>query len=161
MSPDTGHLDLNVLFRDTRVADLVLAAVPVLSPDATVADAADAMRQVGHGSVVVCEQGRLVGIFTERDLLRIAAEDDGFDRVLSQVMTRRPKTVSATDTVRDVVRRMDQGGYRRLPVVDEAGTPIGLIDVKTIVTFVVEHMPHTVYNQASHQLLTASRREGA
>jgi CBS domain-containing protein len=161
MSSATGHLDLSVLFRDTQVSDLVLAAVPVLPPDASVSDAADAMRQVSHGSVVVCESGRLVGIFTERDLLRVAAEDDGFEHPLAEVMTRRPKTVSPGDSVRDVVRRMDQGGYRRLPVVDAAGNPLGLIDVKSIVTFVIEHIPHTVYNQASQQLLTASRREGA
>lgn len=162
MSADAGHLDLYALFRDTRVRDLSLTPVPVLGPLESVSDAADAMRQVSHGSVVVCDKGKLIGIFTERDLLRIAAGgDDGFDLPLAEAMTPRPQAVSSTDTVRDVVRRMDQGGYRRLPVIDERGKLAGLIDVKTLVTFVVEHMPHTVYNQASRELQTATEREGA
>jgi CBS domain-containing protein len=162
MSIDIGRLDLYALFRETQVRDLPLPSVPALSPDDTVSDAADAMRCVSHGSAVVCEGGKLVGIITERDLLRIAAAgEDQLDAPLGQVMTRRPRTVSGDDALCDAVRWMDEGGCRRLPVVDEQGRPTGVLDVKTVVDFVVEHMPRTVYNQAPTQSLTVSKREGA
>lgn len=162
MSVDHGRLDLYALLRETRVDDLRIPGVPVLSPDDSVSDAAEAMRGASHGSAVICEQGRLTGIITERDLLRITAGgEDQLDAALGAVMTRRPRTVSAQDALSDAVRWMDEGGCRRLPVVDEGGRPVGVLDVKTVVDFLVEHMPRTVYNQASTQALTVSKREGA
>ena len=56
---------------------------------------------------------------------------------------------------------MDEGGYRRVPVLDSSGTPVGVVDVKTITHFLVEHFPAAVYNQASHAQLIAKDREGA
>ena len=162
MSAGAEQLDLQTLLRETVVGDLALTKVPVLSVEDSVADAAEAMRQVSHGSAVVCRDDRLVGILTERDLLRITVDgDDAFDSPLEQAMTRKPQTLTLNDALVDAVRLMDQGGYRRLPVVNEDGVPTGIVDVKTVVNFVVEHMPHTVYNQASKRQLTVSLREGA
>lgn len=162
MSAGADHLDLYRLLRETQVGELVLSRVPVLRPDQTVCEAVAAMREVSHGSAVICDGGRLVGILTERDLLRIASgAEEGLDAPLSQAMTRQPRTVSPQDSLCDAVRWMDQGGYRRLPVVDADGTPSGIVDVKTIVTFLIEQMPSTVYNQSSRKLLTVRGREGA
>jgi predicted transcriptional regulator len=80
---------------------------------------------------------------------------------LSEVMTKSPQTVTADATLYDVIRLMDKGGYRRLPVVDATGLPVGIVDVKSIVHFLVEHFPAAVYNQASHAQLLAKHREGA
>lgn len=162
MSAGADQLDLFKLLRQTRLEELVLTRVPVLAPTQTVAEAAAAMREVSHGSAVIAEGGRIIGILTERDLLRIASgPEEGFEAPVGLVMTRQPKTVSLQDTLCDAVRWMDQGGYRRLPVVDAEGTPCGIVDVKTILTFIVEQMPTTVYNQASRRLLTVTGREGA
>jgi Mg/Co/Ni transporter MgtE len=76
-------------------------------------------------------------------------------------MTADPKSVSADDRLFDAVRWMDQGGYRRLPVVDANRHPVGIVDVKTVVNFLVEQVPSTVYNQAAAALLTVREREGA
>jgi hypothetical protein len=76
-------------------------------------------------------------------------------------MTNNPKTVTTADTLFEVARSMDEGGYRRLPVVDAAGVPTAIVDVKALVHFLVEHFAAAVYNQASHEQLTAKDREGA
>lgn len=161
MADDGPQFDLHQLFTTTTVGELALTHVPVLSPRETAADAAEAMRAVSHGSALICEEGCLVGIITERDLLRLLVDDGRYYAPLAQVMTASPKTVSVDARLFDAVRYMDQGGYRRLPVVDRDRRPVGIVDVKAVVAFLVEQVPSTVYNQAANALLSVRTREGA
>ena len=161
MSDQPAQRELRSILQSTRVGDLELIPCPILPPTATVADAAASMRQQSHGSALVCSGGKAAGIFTERDLMRVIAAGKQLDIPLSEVMTAKPKTVTMDDTLFTVARSMDEGGYRRLPVVDAAGIPVSIVDVKTLVHFLVEHFPATVYNQASHDQLIAKDREGA
>jgi CBS domain-containing protein len=161
MSDQPAQRELRSILRSTRVGDLKLTPCPILSPNATVAEAAVAMRRQSHGSAMVCTAGKVVGIFTERDLMRVIASGKGLEVPLSQVMTANPKTVTDAETLFEVARSMDQGGYRRLPVVDSTGRPSAIVDVKALVHFLVEHFPAAIYNQASHEQLTAKDREGA
>jgi CBS domain-containing protein len=161
MSDQPAQRELRSILQSTRVGDLELTPCPILQPTATVAEAAAAMRQESHGSALVCAVGKVVGIFTERDLLRVIAADRGLSMPLSHVMTNNPKTVTTADTLFEVARSMDEGGYRRLPVVDAVGVPTAIVDVKALVHFLVEHFASAVYNQASHKQLTAKDREGA
>ena len=142
------------------VGDLTRSGYPTLSPDDTVTEAIGAMRQSRHGSAVVCKDGALVGIFTERDLLRVIRENR-VDSLVSDVMTVNPQTVTTSDPLITATRLMDQGGYRRLPVLDDDGHPVGVLDVKAIMHRIVEHFPEAVYNQAAHAQLIARHREGA
>ena len=161
MADGSVEFDLRRLLSGTHVSELTLTVVPLLSPDQTLEDAAAAMCEVSHGSALVCEGDRLVGIITERDLLELLADGTDFDSPLQGSMTADPQTISCDDTLLDAVRLMDQGGYRRLPVLDGGRGPAGIVDVKTVMNFVVDHVPSTVYNQASNELLTAKRAEGA
>ena len=153
--------ELRSILQSTRVGELDLPPCPILQPTASVAEAAAAMRRQSHGSALVCSGGKVAGIFTERDLMRVVAAGRGLEGSLSQVMTANPKTVTMNDTLFEVARSMDEGGYRRLPVVDAAGNPVAIVDVKALVHFLVEHFPAAVYNQASHESVTAKDREGA
>jgi CBS domain-containing protein len=161
MSDQPAQRELRSILQSTRVGDLKLSPSPILPPTATVVEAAVAMRRQSHGSAMVCSAGKVVGIFTERDLMRVIAGGKGLDVPLSQVMTANPKTVTVAETLFEVARSMDQGGYRRLPVVDATGHPVAIIDVKALVHFLVEHFPAAIYNQASHAQLIAKDREGA
>jgi CBS domain-containing protein len=119
------------------------------------------MRRVSHGSALVCDKERLVGIFTERDLLALIGSGSPLDIPLAQVMTRDPHAVTLDDNLLKVVGLMDQGGCRRLPVVDAAGKPSGIVDVKGVLRFLVEYFPAGVFNQAPEAKLNAKAREGA
>lgn len=152
---------LRQVLKTSRVGQLPLKEVPVLGNDGTVSQAVVQMRAHSHGSTLVVKGGRLTGIFTERDLLKLVAQRESLDQPVSNVMTANPRTVTREDSLFDVIQLLDQGGYRRLPVVDVAGAPVGLIDVKTVVHFLVEHFPAGVYNQAPRALLNAKSREGA
>ena len=152
---------LRQLLTTSRVGQLGLKDVPVLRADQTVAEAAREMREHSHGSALVCHDGKLVGIFTERDLLQILGGGKSLASPLSEAMTASPRTVTLSDPLMTVIQLMDEGGYRRLPVVDSNGKPTGIVDVKSVVHFLVEHFPKAVYNQAPRALSRAKDREGA
>jgi CBS domain-containing protein len=158
---DSGEVHLRRILKSTRVGELAIASRPALAPHNTLADAARDMRRASHGSAFVCTGGKLVGIFTERDLLKRISQGANMQTPLAEVMTKSPRTITADDTLFDALRLMDDGGYRRLPVVDAAGAPIGVVDVKTIVHFLVEFFPGAVYNQAATRQLIPDQPEGA
>ena len=62
---------------------------------------------------------------------------------------------------KQTIRRMEQGGYRHLPVVDEANRPVGILSVRRIVHYLVEHFPSTVYNLPPDPRTFPQEREGA
>lgn len=99
-----------------------------LAPAATVREAAALMESGNVGSVLVMESGRLKGIFTERDVVcRVVAQGlDPDSTRLDAVMTENPDTVAPGSTALDALRRMQDGGYRHLPVVDR-GKVVGVV----------------------------------
>jgi CBS domain-containing protein len=103
-----------------------------VSPSATVCDAIRAMMANKVGALlVVDDQERLLGIFSERDLLTKVAgiHPDFAEMAVADFMTPNPETVTATDTLGFVLHKMDVGGYRHLPVMDE-GKPVGVVSVR-------------------------------
>jgi CBS domain-containing protein len=103
------------------------------TPRHSVHTAAVAMAEHRCGSIVVVEHDRLVGIFTERDLLeRVVAKGlDPAKTQLSEVMTRGPETIAAEADVADAIRMMDEGSFRYLPVV-EGERLVGMISAKDL-----------------------------
>ena len=77
------------------------------------------------------------------------------------VMTPDPVTVEPKDSIRTAVKRMQSGNYRHLPVVDDANRPVGILSAKRIVHYLVEHFPHTIYNQPPDPKQVPSTAEGA
>ncbi|TWU14038.1 Arabinose 5-phosphate isomerase KdsD [Symmachiella macrocystis] len=154
-------MDLREILTTTRIGQLAIKSVPILSPQDSVHHAAAQMRSHSHGSALVCDNDRLVGVFTERDLLRWLADGRSLDDAIAEAMTANPQTVTSDDALMSAIGYLDQGGYRRIPVVNADGAPIGIIDVKTIVHFFVEHFPSAIYNQSPQSKQTTSDREGA
>ncbi|MGQ0632973.1 MAG: CBS domain-containing protein [Planctomycetaceae bacterium] len=152
---------LRNILTNSRVHQLAVKEVPVVQASESLQFAVSQMRAHSHGSALVYRDGRLAGIFTERDLLNVLARGGSLVQSLASVMTVAPRTIAPDDSLMTVIRLMDEGGYRRLPVVDTAGTAIGIVDVKSVVHFLVEHFPAAVYNQAPRALLHARSREGA
>jgi CBS domain-containing protein len=133
-----------------------------VAPNQTVSQAVDLMRQERVGCILVCSGKKLVGIFTERDLLRrVLAVGKPLTMPVSECMTPNPVVVHPKDPISTAVRRMDEGGYRHLPVVDEAGRPVGVLSVKRIVHYLAEHFPATVYNLPPDPGVVPQEREGA
>lgn len=103
------------------------------SANMTVRDAAQAMTQRRIGAVMVIDGPRLVGIFTERDLLSkvVALKRDPDTVRLAEVMTRDPDTIGPDETAFAALDMMRKRGYRHLPVMD-AGRLVGMVSVRDL-----------------------------
>lgn len=127
-----------------------------------IADAVMQMRQHRVGCLLVLREGRLIGIVTERDIMRrVIAQDKPLTGPISECMTPDPITVYAKESIRTAIERMEQGGYRHLPVLDEHQCPVGILSIKRIVHYLVEHFPATIYNQPPDPNAIPQKREGA
>src|SRR5438552_13357214 len=103
-----------------------------VAPTQSVAEAVALMREKSVGCVLVCVERKVIGIFTERDLLRrVMALGKPLSAPVSESMTPQPVTVHPKDPITCAIRRMEEGGYRHLPVVvdDKA---VGILSVKRI-----------------------------
>ena len=103
----------------------------VAAPEATVAEAARRMRDGNVGAILVVLEGRLLGIFTERDaLVRVlaAGRDPALVR-LREVMTQEPTTVAPDETFGYALLLMYEKGFRHVPVVED-GRPIGVVSAR-------------------------------
>ena len=85
--------------------------------------------------LVTDEQGKLAGIFTDSDLARLLEKhrDEMLDRPIGDVMTARPIAVSADDSVVLAVELLARKNISELPVVDESGRPVGLVDITDVI----------------------------
>ena len=110
------------------------------------------MKTKGRGAVLVEEEGALVGIFTERDLLnRIDYSDALWSHVLVRdVMTPLPMVIQDDDSLSEAVRRLTQGHRRHLPVVDDRHHLLGMISIRDILTYVAERFPEEMVNLPPH-----------
>ena len=107
-------------------------ALVTAQPDETVRAAAERMSANSCGSILVMEgEEYLLGIFTERDLLVrvVAAGLDPAVTRLRSVMTRDVETIGAEEPVWEAVRRMDEGGFRHLPVLDR-NRLVGMMSIR-------------------------------
>lgn len=154
-------MELRSILMSTKVGDVTLKSVPIISPSDTLERATSEMRQYRHGCALVCLQGQLHAIITERDILKYLSNQSDLSIPIQQIMTARPRTVKEDDTLFSAVKLMDEGGYRRLPVINPNNEPLGIVDVKTVTHFLVEHFPSAVYNQAAQTQLIPQHREGA
>jgi CBS domain-containing protein len=119
---------------ERAVREIIRRSVMVTgTPRQTVHTAARAMAEHRCGSIVVLDRDRLVGIFTERDLLSrvVAAGKHPARTHLAEVMTRDPDTIAADADVAEAIRRMDEGSFRYLPVM-EGGRLVGMISAKDL-----------------------------
>src|SRR3712207_4518174 len=102
-------------------------------PDETTREAARRMAENCCGGLLVMEDGRALGLFSERDLLaRVVAEGRDPDRTpVREVMTTDLQTIDADEPVSSAIRRMDEGGFRHLLVV-EGDHVLGLLSTRDI-----------------------------
>jgi CBS domain-containing protein len=94
------------------------------------------------GCVLVVQQGKLVGIFTERDvLLKIGEQAESLgDRPISEFMTSPVQTLPTTAKIAFAVHRMDLGGYRHVPLVNEQEQCVGVVSVRDILGYLTGQM---------------------
>lgn len=140
--------ELRNALRATRIRELEPAPPFTSHADVPASAAVDRMSGGRHGCIlVVDDEDRLCGIFTERDLIRrILAPDRPLATPLHAVMTAGPEAVSLEDSASRALRLLVGGGYRHLPVVDDEGRPKGILSVKHFIHWLCTLCPEAVYS---------------
>ena len=105
-----------------------------VAPEDTLGEVAERMSAANVGAVIVKDYGRLIGILTERDMLKaMAARVHTSEARVRQWMTEEPITVSVSTDVEEAARIMLDNGFRHLPVVDETGRVAGIASLRRVV----------------------------
>jgi len=116
----------------TRLGEVMTGAVVSVAPEDTLGEAAERMAQDGVGSAVVLDSGRLIGILTERDLLRaVAGRVHTSEARVREWMTVDPMTATEATSADEAMRTMLEQGFRHLPVI-EGGRTIGVVSLREL-----------------------------
>jgi CBS domain-containing protein len=113
----------------------------IVAPDTPVADVLKIMVEKRIGCVLIVEQDKTAGIFSERDaLMRLGSNYAALtSRPIRDFMTSNPETVNLTDRIAFALHKMDLGGYRHIPVLEE-GRVVGVISVRDILRYISEDL---------------------
>lgn len=122
-----------------QIGAMMKRDVVSMDPSETVAEAVRLMTKGELGAVVVAREGRLLGIFSERDLLKrvIVRGFSPDDTVVESVMTPNPVAAFESTTVKDATRLVREHGFRHLPVIDREGRVVGMLSSRDFLQFVV------------------------
>lgn len=119
----------------------------VVDAETSVDDVLERMRAAQAGCALVCRDGKLSGIFTERDVLnKVVGIEDAGRRPITALMTPDPDTVHEDDPIGKAVFAMYRGGFRNVPVIDDDGGVVSCVRHKDIVHYLVEHFAQHVLN---------------
>jgi CBS domain-containing protein len=131
---------------DQRVSVLPTDDYVAVSPYTPLSQAIEAMKDDEGGCVIISDDGRVAGIFTERDLLmKVMGEQVDLESPISQWMQPVVETLSSEATIGDAVRLMNEKGFRNVPLVKQ-GELVGSISVFDIITYLAECYPKETMN---------------
>jgi CBS domain-containing protein len=117
-----------------------------IEPATPIHEAIERMKEDEGGCAIVCEAGRIVGIFTERDLIaKVIGEEVSMNDPVSLYMTTTVETLTFDATIGDAVELMNRKGYRNIPLVRD-GQLSGSISVFDVITYLAESYPKETMN---------------
>ena len=133
--------------RGDRLRSLPLPTPTCVPTGTSLGETLRLMREGGESAVLICSGSKLVGIFTERDVLNkvFGARVDESESI-DRFMTPDPTVLTLDDTLGEAVSLMTERGYRHIPLLDERGDRAGLVAARDIVHYIAEHFPAEVVN---------------
>ncbi|MCG8420142.1 MAG: CBS domain-containing protein [Proteobacteria bacterium] len=147
----------------TPIGEISLRKPARATADTTLLDVVTHMRERRRGGTIIeDENGHIIGIFTEYDLmLRVNHQNQDWHKTaVKDVMTEKPVRVLAEESLATAMRRMKQGSFRHLPVVNEDGSTVGIVSIRDILNHIVEHFPEVFINLPPDPDHEARRRWG-
>jgi CBS domain-containing protein len=124
-------------------------------PDESAADAIRRMLSSGIGSVIVIEDNAPIGMFTERDVLRLAGEGTDFETIpVRRAMTGRPLTIAAHDDILAASQMMAERKLRHLPVTED-GNLVGIVSMRDVLAYLAERLYSGDKDDAAHDTTRA------
>ena len=145
-----------------KVIHLDLSQFTAVKAGTSVRDTVEAMRKAYHHCAIVTDDGVLVGIFTDRDMMRKVVDGpETWDHPIEEVMTASPMAVNSTDAANTALTLMDEKHFRNVPVLDDKGFVIGNLTHHAIIKYLADRFPESVYNLPPDPDRVTSKRDGA
>lgn len=144
------------LLQESTVADVGPVPAPQLPGAATLQQVLQVMARARRGALVVVDESRPIGVFTERDVLRridpsLFGSATERNRVaIRDLMSSPVVTIRRRAALREAVDLMNQGGHRHLVVTGKEGNLLGLLTTNDIIHFVTDHFPEDTVNVPPH-----------
>ena len=133
--------------RSEKVGVLAQHRAVVVDSGTSLTETLERMRRAGGEPAVVCSDGRVAGILTERDvLLRVLGTDVDLGAPVDTLMTPDPDVLPADAPMADALALMERGRYRTLPLVNGDGRVAGVLRQQDIIEYVAEAFPQEILN---------------
>lgn len=113
---------------------------------AKLVEAVGLMKRYSVGAIMIQEGEKLIGILSERDILRkvLGTDVDLNQATVEQYMTRNPEVLKLDDSIAYVLHTMQIGGFRHVPLVDEEQRPVGIVSIKDVNEYIVSHIAQQI-----------------
>lgn len=122
-----------------------------VAPETKLGEVLDSMAEKRIGAVLVVEDGKVTGIFAERDtLIKRLYRGEALEKPVRDFMTPHPDCLAPDDSIAFALNRMVQGGYRHIPLIDGDGRPVGLLPMRDVMSYIVSFFPSEVLNVPPH-----------
>jgi CBS domain-containing protein len=144
------------IFQTDPISSLGLPSPVSIGRDASVGAALAAVQKHGQGYVLIVENGRPVGLMSEREvLMRIVARDVKYAENVDKYMSHAPETLTSREPIATAIRMMNEGGERNIPIVDANGLAVAVLRTTDIIHFLAEAFPTQLMNlpPRPHQLI--------
>ncbi len=133
--------------QEEKVSYFDLSEYTVVESGTSIQETIEQMRTNGHNCVFVLQDGKLTGIFTDRDVLRrVVDRPTIWKRPIDEVMTHNPRYVRGSQLVGDALKMMDDLHFRNAPVLDEADQVIGNLTHFALIRYLADHFPEEILN---------------
>ena len=158
-----GPVELESVLANDTLSDVETEAPLTVQATAPLSEAIRRMQDGRRGCALVIDDGKLAGIFTERDvLMKIAGHQVDIERALvGEYMTRAPVTLPADSNVAYALHVMALEGFRHIPTVDDKGRPTGVVSMRDLMQYLTEFFSRDVLNLPPDPNITYRSREGA
>ena len=134
----------------------------VLNEQATLRDAIDSIQKYHIGCILLENNHKITGIFTERDIVQhIVGNRHNLEKeCVADYMTKSPDVLHFQDPIAFALNKMISGGYRHIPIVDKEKKPIGVIAMENIINHLGDYFFDDIVNLPPTPLRDQTQREG-
>ncbi|MDX1438029.1 MAG: CBS domain-containing protein [Anaerolineales bacterium] len=138
-------LEMNLL--SEKITHLDLSEYTLVESGASVRDTIEKLRSEKHNCAFVMKDNNLVGIFTDRDVMRgVVDRPEVWDHPIDELMTHDPQWISADQEVGEALKMMDNLHFRNVPVKDGKGRVVGNLTHFALIRYLGDLFPKEVYN---------------
>ncbi len=138
---------VETLLKEKKIYEIINPKLVQTQPDVSIKRAIAIMQESKSGYIVVAENEKVVGVFTETDVIRkVLNKDVDWNKPIRDFMTKKPSVLSPNDPVGKAMDLMGDNRFYHVPLVDAKGNLVNVLSVRTLIRFLAEFYPNEIFN---------------